>query len=198
MTNTTAYDVAVGLPLSPSVRESLAPDVGPALRVAAFHETYRVPIKYDCVDERFAHMTNARVGFRLGLIVEEMKELFKDGFGINVSVSFDSWDGERGTWARFNDAALNQGKPLDHAEANGRLRNGVKVADALGDLVYVIYGMAHELGYDLSKVLQEIHASNLTKMGDDGQPIYRDDGKVLKGPNYVMPNIRAALGIDAD
>lgn len=72
-------------------------------------------------------------------------------------------------------------------------RDTVEVADALGDLIYVIYGMALELGIPLSRVLDEIQASNLSKLGADGQPIYREDGKVLKGPDYFPPDISRAL-----
>lgn len=67
--------------------------------------------------------------------------------------------------------------------------NRVEVADALGDMLYVIHGTALCYGIDLDAVVEEIHRSNMTKLGEDGRPIYRDDGKVLKGPNYEPPNI---------
>lgn len=69
----------------------------------------------------------------------------------------------------------------------------VGVADALGDLEYVVNGAAIEYGIDLPEVVAEIHRSNMTKLGDDGNPIYREDGKVLKGPNYEEPNIAKVL-----
>ncbi len=69
----------------------------------------------------------------------------------------------------------------------------VGVADALADIVYVAYGTAHVYGIDLDAVLDEVHASNMTKLGADGRPIRRADGKVLKGPDYRPPDIRAAL-----
>ncbi len=71
--------------------------------------------------------------------------------------------------------------------------NIVAAADALGDLLYVTYGAALELGIDIHAVFDEIHRSNMSKLGRDGQPIYRHDGKVLKGPNYRAPNIEAVL-----
>lgn len=71
----------------------------------------------------------------------------------------------------------------------------VEVADALGDLIYVICGFAIEAGISLDNVVDEIHASNLTKLGADGIPMVRDDGKILKGPNYVKPDIAAVLGL---
>ena len=67
------------------------------------------------------------------------------------------------------------------------------VADALGDLVYVIYGMALETGIPLDDVLHEIHASNMSKTGLDGKAVLREDGKVLKGPNYFPPDIAGVI-----
>lgn len=71
----------------------------------------------------------------------------------------------------------------------------VGVADALADVVYVAYGTAHVYGIDLDAVLDEVHASNMTKLGPDGRPIRRADGKVLKGPGYRAPDVAALLGV---
>lgn len=65
----------------------------------------------------------------------------------------------------------------------------VGVADALGDINYVVQGFAIACGIDLDAVTEEIHTSNMTKLGGDGKPLYRDDGKVLKGPDYRPPNL---------
>jgi predicted HAD superfamily Cof-like phosphohydrolase len=73
----------------------------------------------------------------------------------------------------------------------------IGVADALADIVYVAYGTAHTYGVDLDAVLDEVHASNMTKLGADGAPIRREDGKVLKGPGYRAPDIGAVLGLPA-
>jgi predicted HAD superfamily Cof-like phosphohydrolase len=73
--------------------------------------------------------------------------------------------------------------------------NIVDVADALGDLLYVVYGAAVEYGIPLDAVFEEIHASNMSKLGADGSPVYRGDGKVVKGPNYRPPDIAKVLGI---
>ena len=72
----------------------------------------------------------------------------------------------------------------------------VAYADALADLVYVAYGAAIEAGIDLNMVLREVHRSNMSKLDADGKPIYREDGKVLKGPHYSAPNIKEVLGLD--
>ena len=68
-----------------------------------------------------------------------------------------------------------------------------EAADALADLIYVIYGMALETGIDLASVLAEVQRSNMSKLGADGKPVYREDGKVLKGPDYFPPNVEAVL-----
>ena len=59
----------------------------------------------------------------------------------------------------------------------------------LADLVYVCYQYAANMGWDLDEALHRVHESNMSKLDEDGKPIYRDDGKVLKGPNYAPPNL---------
>lgn len=65
----------------------------------------------------------------------------------------------------------------------------VEVADALTDLLYVVYGAGHAFGINLDECFNEVHRSNMSKLGLDGKPIYREDGKVLKGPNYFEPDL---------
>lgn len=71
----------------------------------------------------------------------------------------------------------------------------VEVADALGDQLYILAGtmMRHGMQDVIAKVFQEIQSSNMSKLGSDGQPILREDGKVMKGPNYFRPNIAGIL-----
>jgi len=69
----------------------------------------------------------------------------------------------------------------------------IGVADALTDLLYVVYGAGHAYGIDLDKCFEEVQRSNMSKLGADGKPIYREDGKVLKGPNFFQPNLEAIL-----
>ena len=78
------------------------------------------------------------------------------------------------------------------AANNGDL---VEVADALGDMLYILCGtiIEHGLQDKIEDVFNEIQRSNMSKLGEDGQPIFRDDGKVLKGPNYFKPNISKIL-----
>lgn len=65
----------------------------------------------------------------------------------------------------------------------------VKVADALADMLYIIGGTALEYGIPLDKIFLEVHRSNMTKLDENGQPIIREDGKIMKGPNYTKPDI---------
>ena len=65
----------------------------------------------------------------------------------------------------------------------------LEVADALTDILYVTYGAGHAFGIDLDKCFEEVQNSNMSKLGDDGKPIYNDSGKVMKGPNYFKPNL---------
>jgi len=88
--------------------------------------------------------------------------------------------------------ALIQEEVGELAEA-ARAGDLIGVADALADIVYVAYGTAHVYGIDLDAVLDEVHASNMTKLGADGRPIRRADGKVLKGTDYRPPDIAAVL-----
>jgi len=71
----------------------------------------------------------------------------------------------------------------------------VEVADALGDMLYILCGtiLEHGMQYKIEEVFNEIQRSNMSKLGADGKPIYREDGKVMKGPNYFKPNILAIL-----
>ena len=71
----------------------------------------------------------------------------------------------------------------------------VEVADALGDMLYILCGTIIEHGMQdkIEEVFNEIQRSNMSKLGEDGLPIYREDGKVLKGPNYFKPNIKNIL-----
>ena len=96
------------------------------------------------------------------------------------------------TMPDFNLAALR----LDLIEEEVQeLRDGLgkksmlEVADALTDILYVVYGAGHAFGLDLDDCFHEVHRSNMTKLGEDGRPMYRDDGKVMKGPNYEEPDL---------
>jgi len=65
----------------------------------------------------------------------------------------------------------------------------LEVADALTDILYVTYGAGHAFGIDLDKCFEEVQNSNMSKLGNDGRPIYNETGKVMKGPNYFKPDL---------
>ncbi len=69
----------------------------------------------------------------------------------------------------------------------------LEVADALTDILYVTYGAGHAFGINLDKCFEEVQNSNMSKLGDDGKPIFNDKGKVMKGPNYFKPDLNKFL-----
>ncbi|TVZ60331.1 phosphoribosyl-ATP pyrophosphohydrolase [Flavobacteriaceae bacterium MAR_2010_105] len=92
---------------------------------------------------------------------------------------------------RFNLMREENEEYLEAANSNDL----VEVADALGDMLYILCGtiIEHGLQYKIEEVFEEIQRSNMSKLGENGEPIYREDGKVLKGPNYFKPNIKTIL-----
>ena len=76
---------------------------------------------------------------------------------------------------------------LEHAMKTKNLK---EVADALTDILYVTYGAGYAYGIDLDKCFKEVQRANMSKLGKDGKPIYNDRGKVMKGPNYLPPNLK--------
>jgi len=150
------------------------PAPSPMELVLQFHHTYSVPIR------PFSDPTldYERMNMRMSLIAEEFAEL-----GGAVS----------GPRARaIIEAATAEAVAADEGE-----RDVIEAADALADLVYVVYGMAIESGMNLDSVLAEVQASNLSKLMPDGSVKLREDGKVLKGPNFFQPNIARGLGFES-
>lgn len=141
----------------------------PESLVRTFHEVFDVPVGDGAPEVR-----GERVPMRMALIAEEFAELVGAIYGAPAQ--------------KVMDRAFGRAVGLDEGT-----RDVVATADALGDLVYVLYGMALECGIPLPQVLAEIQASNLSKLGDDGQPILRGDGKVLKGPHFHRPDIETVL-----
>ena len=78
---------------------------------------------------------------------------------------------------------------LDELKAALENKDLLEVADALTDLLYVTYGAGHAFGIDLDKCFDEVQNSNMSKLGDEGKPIYNNQGKVMKGPNYFKPDL---------
>lgn len=141
----------------------------PEALVRQFHETYNLPVATGEPSVDFD-----RVHMRMGLIAEEFAELVGAVYGEA---------GEARINAAFAEVVAN----------DAHTRDTVAAADALADSIYVIYGMALESGIPLDAVLREVQRSNLSKLGADGAPIYREDGKVMKGPGFFEPRIAEAL-----
>ena len=72
-------------------------------------------------------------------------------------------------------------------------RDLLEVADALTDILYVTYGAGHAFGINLDKCFDEVQKSNMSKLGENGKPIYSENGKVMKGPQYFKPNLKQFL-----
>jgi len=70
----------------------------------------------------------------------------------------------------------------------------VEIADALCDILYIVYGTGITYGLPMKELFDEVHRSNMSKLGEDGKPIRREDGKILKGPNYFKPDLASIVG----
>ena len=101
------------------------------------------------------------------------------------------------TWPDFNTRELRLeliAEELDELSDAVAERDMIQIADALTDLLYVIYGAGHAFGIDLDECFREVHDSNMSKLGPNGRPIHREDGKVMKGPGYFEPDLESILG----
>ena len=150
------------------------PAPSPMELVLQFHHTYSVPIR------PFSDPTldYERMNMRMSLIAEEFAELMGAVYGPRARAIIEDATAEA--------VAADEGE-----------RDVIEAADALADLVYVVYGMAIESGMNLDSVLAEVQASNLSKLMPDGSVKLREDGKVLKGPNFFQPNIARGLGLES-
>jgi len=121
----------------------------------------------------------------------EAVELFHRSFGLGVANSPKANLGEAKNSLRFNLMDEENKEYIEAANANDLL----EVADALGDMLYILCGtiLEHGMQHKIEEVFNEIQRSNMSKLGSDGKPIYREDGKVLKGPNYFKPDIKKVL-----
>lgn len=118
-------------------------------------------------------------------------QLFHESFGLGVKHEPIADLGERINTLRFN-LMKEENEEYFEAVQNNDI---VEVADALGDMLYILCGtiLEHGLQYKIEEVFDEIQRSNMSKLGVDGKPIYREDGKVMKGPNYFKPNFEEIL-----
>ena len=118
-------------------------------------------------------------------------KLFHETYGLGVSTELKADLGKLKNELRFNLMKEENEEYLEAVENN----DIVEIADALGDMLYILCGtiLEHGLQHKIEEVFDEIQRSNMSKLGEDGKPIYREDGKVMKGPNYFKPNFSAIL-----
>ena len=101
------------------------------------------------------------------------------------------------TWPDFNTRELRLEliqEELDELSEAVADRDMIQIADALTDLLYVVYGAGHAFGIELDECFHEVHRSNMSKLGENGRPIHREDGKVMKGPGFFEPDLESILG----
>ncbi len=118
-------------------------------------------------------------------------QLFHESFGLGVSQSPTVALDDNTINLRYNLMDEENKEYLEAAKAGDM----IEVADALGDMLYILCGtiLSHGMQHKIEEVFDEIQRSNMSKLDSDGKPIYREDGKVLKGPNYFKPNIADIL-----
>lgn len=117
--------------------------------------------------------------------------IFHDAFGISNAQKVTAELSEQDYTLRYNLLKEENEEYLEACKQN----DIVEIADALGDQLYILCGtiLKHGLQYKIEEVFKEIQRSNMSKLGADGKPIYREDGKVMKGENYFKPNIKGIL-----
>lgn len=125
---------------------------------------------------------------------QEMVEQFHEAFEVDLE--------ERGviSYDLIAEEFYEVEEELVHYDIEGNIHkalpsevNKERLAKELSDLLYVVYGTAIAYGIDLDKSFELVHDSNMSKLGDDGRPVRREDGKVLKGPNYKAPDMTDAI-----
>ncbi len=118
-------------------------------------------------------------------------KLFHTTYGLGVSEEMKADLGTQKNNLRFELMKEEKEEYLEAVQNN----DIVEIADALGDMLYILCGtiLEHGLQHKIEAVFDEIQRSNMSKLGADGKPIYREDGKVMKGPNYFKPNFEAIL-----
>ena len=116
-----------------------------------------------------------------------------------VKLFMDTYGQEVKDKAEFSDVKTNKlridliKEELEELTEAMQDENLLEVADALTDILYVTYGAGHAFGIDLDKCFEEVQNSNMSKLGEDGKPIYNEAGKVMKGPNYYKPDLSKYL-----
>lgn len=144
--------------------------------VREFHEVFGHTVSYDC---KQAPDIRVRV-LRVQMLASELVELAR-AMGVQLKI--------------FSLASSSEDDCVFCEPEPDAVYDPVEAADALGDLRYLVDGGNLVCGFPGGLVLAEIHRSNMSKLGTDGQPVKRADGKIMKGPNYTKPDIKKVLGL---
>ena len=144
-------------------------------------ETFMTTFEQE-VHTKFNTPNTDDVKLRLELILEEFIELYVATVKVQSPTSVMATTFLQGA-SRAISELTDEDIELDHME----------IADALTDIEYVTLGAGHTFGVNLDKTFDEVQSSNMSKLGSDGKPIFREDGKVLKGPDYKKPDIAKVL-----
>jgi predicted HAD superfamily Cof-like phosphohydrolase len=145
--------------------------------VRQFHETFGHPIHAQ------PHVPDTKmIKLRLALILEEFIEL-------SEACLNKEQEGSKNYLQQLKQAE-SQLHQLTKSDIDVDV---VEVADALTDINYVTYGAGHCFGVNLDACMQEVQRSNMSKLGEDGKPIYNENGKIMKGPNYSRPDLKSVL-----
>lgn len=165
-------------------------------QVMSFHKMYESSIK-ESVTTNLQDVSDKEIAMRINLVAEEFRE-WLDAFGVDYKLEFFAVEeteheigGSRTEIIGSSDSVPERWVPSFRDKIDV-----VEIADASADLKYVLEGSDITFGINSRRVSQEVHASNMTKLGEDGKPIFRDDGKILKGPSYVKPNIAKAMNYE--
>lgn len=146
-------------------------------QVQEFHEAFGHPVA-----TRPSVIDPNRVRLRLALILEEVAEVVAEYSAESIGMH-EVWTL---TVAAITRLRTVEDEGLDQVDL-------ANLAKELADLEYVVCGAALEHGIDLDRAMAAVHRSNMTKLGADGGPVYNEHGKVVKGPNYLPPDMRAVL-----
>lgn len=144
-------------------------------RVRAFHLLNGQEVRHTAMPD-LSNVSVEELALRINLTAEEFVE-FIEAFGLKCTVIFQKPDGSF------------QENHITLVEDDLKNIDAVNVADASADLKYILEGNDLTFGINSEAVFTEVHASNMTKLGVDGKPVRREDGKILKGPNFVMPDL---------
>lgn len=148
-------------------------------QVGLFMETFGQDVRKDF------YMPSPKVmKLRLSLILEEFIELYD-----SCITSTGAYEAESDIRANLMDAL----RKINDINDDAIQLDHIAFADALTDIEYVTLGAGHAVGVDLDVTFDEVQRSNMSKLGPDGKPMYREDGKVMKGPNYTPPDLMVAI-----